>query len=205
VNAAGSKAKDLVTGLRPRLNEEDAVTQTIPEGTGRSDRKAVLVTSAGSGIGASEEVAAAHVQWVWGWERQDGDGRFSFGETFERFYDWSYDQTLLYDDFDPEHRVATSPAEYGAIWEPSFNNLRSAEHGVVSGPDLVTSGSLASSSLVFVARLETLDGTVTGIRTTTSLVWRLTDSGWRIIREHNSSVVVPVKTIRDQLGRRPAV
>ncbi|MFI7708489.1 hypothetical protein [Nonomuraea sp. NPDC049480] len=51
------------------------------------------------------------------------------------------------------------------------------------------------------ARLETLDGTVTGIRTTTSLVWRLTDSGWRIIREHNSSVVVPVKTIRDQLGR----
>ncbi|MFI7708490.1 hypothetical protein [Nonomuraea sp. NPDC049480] len=87
------------------------MTQTIPEGTERNDKKAMLVTSAGS----REEVAAAHVQWVWGWERRDGDGCFSFRETFERFYDWSYNQTLLYDDFDPEHGVATSPAEYGAI------------------------------------------------------------------------------------------
>jgi hypothetical protein len=59
-----------------------------------------------------------------GMGRKKSDGPFSFRETFEQFYDWSSEQTLLYDDFDPEHRVATSPAEYGAIWEPSFNKLR---------------------------------------------------------------------------------
>jgi ketosteroid isomerase-like protein len=32
---------------------------------------------------------------------------------------------------------------------------------------------------------------VTDIRTVTSLVWRRTPDGWRIVREHNSTTVLP--------------
>lgn len=35
-------------------------------------------------------------------------------------------------------------------------------------------------------------GEVTGIRTTTSLVWRRGADGWRIVREHYSTTVIPV-------------
>lgn len=135
-------------------------------------------------------VADLHRDWVFGWDRNDGDGVFSFRETFGSYYDGSSDETFLYDDFDPEHRVARSPVDYGAIWEPPFNSLRSARHYIADGPHVVQEGALAASRLVFLARLETLGGTVTNIRTTTSLVWHLTDEGWRIVREHNSTVIL---------------
>ncbi len=70
------------------------------------------------------------------------------------------------------------------------DSLKRTEH-IVDRPHVVSFGELAASTLVFVARLETLAGRVTGIRTTTSLVWRAAGGTWKIIREHNSSVVVP--------------
>lgn len=136
-------------------------------------------------------VAERHRSWVFGWERHEDDAPFGFDRTFGDYYDHSFEAVILYDDFDPQHRVARHPSEYGAIWEPGFNGLRSAHHLVVDGPHVVSSGELAASTLVFVARLESLEGRVTGIHTTTSLVWRATESGWKIIREHNSSVVLP--------------
>ena len=38
-------------------------------------------------------------------------------------------------------------------------------------------------------------GEVTGIRTTTSLVWRRGADGWRIVREHYSTNVIPVDQV----------
>lgn len=138
-----------------------------------------------------EVVGALHRDWVFGWERNPGDAPFSFRDAQGARYDRNSDGVVLYDDFDPRHRVARSAEEYAAIWEPAFRDLRLAHHRVAAGPEVLVSGDLAASWLVFVARLETADGTVTGIRTTTSLVWRRTSDGWKVVREHNSSAVLP--------------
>jgi ketosteroid isomerase-like protein len=137
-------------------------------------------------------VAALHRHWILvGWERGPNDGLFDFREKLGRYYDWSGADVILYDDFDPRRRVVRSPAAYGAVWEPGFNAMRSARHRVLDGPHVLQSDGLAASTLVFGARLETNDGKVTFIRTFTSLVWRCTAEGWRIVREHNSSTVLP--------------
>jgi ketosteroid isomerase-like protein len=134
------------------------------------------------------EINRLHADWVFGWERNDGDGPFRFADTFAQFYDWDSTDVLLYDDFDPQHRVASNAVGYGAIWEPIFNTVRNANHVIAEGPHAVLSTDLAASSLVFLARIEPLAGAISLIRTTTALVWRRTAHGWRIIREHNSTV-----------------
>ncbi|CAM5370149.1 hypothetical protein SALBM135S_08558 [Streptomyces alboniger] len=129
-------------------------------------------------------------EWVFGWDRAEGDGQFVFRKTFGHLYDWHGKDTLYYDDFDPEYRIARSAAEYESIWEPVFNQLRTAEHWIAREPDVVRSGAFASAYVVFIARLTRADGTVIGTRATSALVWRRTGDGWRIMRDHTSSVVL---------------
>ncbi len=137
-------------------------------------------------------VAALSQDWILvGWERKAGDGPLDFREKLGRYYDWSSPEVVIYDDFDPEHRVVRSPAAYGAIWEPGFSALHTAHHRLAMGPFVLASGDLAVATLQWVARFEGGDGKVTGIRTFTSLAWRCTGDGWKIVREHNSSVVLP--------------
>ncbi len=137
-------------------------------------------------------VAALHRNWILtGWEYQASDGLFNFRQKLGAYYDFSLSDVVLYDDFDPQHRIVRSAAAYGAVWEPNFAALRSAHHGVALGPFVTYSGELATSTLQFVARLEKKDGSVTGIRTLSSLVWRRGATGWKIIQEHNSSVIIP--------------
>src|SRR4051812_22479934 len=124
-------------------------------------------------------IADLHRRWVFGWERDEGDAPFDFRRTFGGFYDFGSADVRLYDDFDPGHRVATTAAEYGSMWEPAFRAMVSAHHAVDSGPHVVAGRDLAASTLTFVARITTPDAT-TDIRTTSSLVWRRTPDGWRI-------------------------
>ncbi|MEV6235764.1 nuclear transport factor 2 family protein [Lentzea sp. NPDC051838] len=130
-----------------------------------------------------------HSRWVFGWDRREGDAPFDFSGTFGEFYDFSSPDVRLYDDFDPEHRVATTAAGYGSIWEPAFGDMVSAHHVVDDGPHVIAGDDLAASTLRFLARIVTLGG-VTDIRTTSSLVWHRTPGGWRIVREHNSTEVL---------------
>ncbi|MGV2921827.1 hypothetical protein [Streptomyces alfalfae] len=129
-------------------------------------------------------------EWVFGWDRAEDDGTFVFRDTFGHLYDWHGRDTLYYDDFDPEHRIARSVAEYESIWEPVFNQLRRAEHWIAREPDVARSGGFASAYVVFIARLTRADGAVVGSRTTSALVWRRTRDGWRITRDHTSSVLL---------------
>ncbi|GGP88794.1 hypothetical protein GCM10010233_00250 [Streptomyces pseudogriseolus] len=145
-------------------------------------------------------IADLHGRWVFGWERVEGDPLFDFRRVFGDFYDAESPDVRLYDDFDPEHRVAASAAEYGSIWEPVFRRAVSVRHAVVDGPHVVAGHDMAASTLIFVARV-TLPDATTDIRTTTSLVWRRTRDGWRIVREHNSSQVLPAGALD---GRLPA-
>ena len=164
----------------------------------------VTSTSTTDDSGPASTVGHQHVNWVFGWERAEGDPPFDFEERFADYYAWEATDGIFYDDFDPEHRVARSALAYGEIWEPTFNTLRRARHAVFSGPDVVAGDDLAASSLTFVAVIEPQGGGATGIRTTTSLVWRRTSAGWRIVREHNSSVVVPTAEVEPYLAASAA-
>ena len=137
-------------------------------------------------------VEALHRDWILvGWEKREGDPPFVFSDKLGRFYDWTADDVLLYDDFDPKHRAVRSAAEYGAIWEPLFDANRSVHHRIVDGPSVAYGADLAASNLTFAARITRGDGSAVGIRTFTLLVWRCTADGWKIVREHNSTVVLP--------------
>ncbi|WP_435281564.1 YybH family protein [Streptomyces koelreuteriae] len=144
-------------------------------------------------------IADLHVRWVFGWERDEGDPPFDFRRTFGEFYDFGSPDVRLYDDFDPEQRVATTAAGYGSIWEPGFRGMVSAHHAVDDGPHVIAGQELAASTLTFTARITLPDG-ATDLRTTTSLVWRRTPDGWRIVREHNSSKVLPAGTLDGAFG-----
>lgn len=127
-----------------------------------------------------------------GWEHKPGDPQFSFRTKLGRFYDWDATDGLFFDDFDPERRAVRSVAAYQDIWEPIFRGNRSATHAISDAPSVLIGTDLAASSLEFTARIETLAGEVTGIRTRSDLVWRCHPAGWKIVREHNSSRIVPV-------------
>ncbi len=127
-----------------------------------------------------------------GWQHEPGDPQFSFRTKLGRFYDWEAQDGLFFDDFDPQRRAVRSVAEYGGIWEPIFRANRSALHAISDAPTVLIGGDLAASSLEFTARIETLKGKVTGIRTRSDMVWRCRPSGWKIVREHNSSKIVPI-------------
>ncbi|MFH9044576.1 hypothetical protein ACH4FA_35365 [Streptomyces sp. NPDC017966] len=63
-----------------------------------------------------------HTRWVFGWERDEGDGPFGFQRAFGEFYDFSSPDVRLYDDFAPGRRAATAATEYGSIREPNFHS-----------------------------------------------------------------------------------
>ncbi|MFF0146732.1 hypothetical protein [Amycolatopsis sulphurea] len=72
-----------------------------------------------NGKTSEETVAAAHLRWLWGWDRNPGDPQFDLRAVQGEFYDWQDEDLLLYDDADPQHRVARSAEEYRSMWEPS--------------------------------------------------------------------------------------
>lgn len=160
----------IATALSP------AVTPAAPNA--QTSGRAVKDTSA---------VAERHRQWILNWDRKTPGERWDFHEKFGRFYDYKAKDMVLFDDFDPEYRVARSPDAYSAIWSPPFKALRTAHHVVIDEPEAIVGGVLATSTLEFGARLEAADGSIIGIRTRSTLVWRRTNDGWRIVREHNSS------------------
>jgi hypothetical protein len=132
-------------------------------------------------------VRALHLRWLWGWDKEPGAGHWDFREIQGSYYDWNLETLRLYDDMDPEHRVARSVRDYQAIWEPTFNTLRSAVHRLEDGPEIVRSGDLAISRLVFIARLVAADGSIVDIRTHNTLVWRQLGGTWKIVGDHTSS------------------
>jgi ketosteroid isomerase-like protein len=137
-----------------------------------------------------------HRQWILvGWEKHRGDPPFDFRKRLGHLYHPDSSDVRLYDNFDPQHRVARSADEWAAIWTEPFSVLREARHSVLDGPDVIDGGSLSASTLEFAARLETAEGEVVGNRARSSLVWQCTSDGWKIVREHTSVRLVPREEI----------
>lgn len=132
-------------------------------------------------------IRGRHAAWLWGWDKAPDHGRWDFREVQGDFYEWDFDGGRFYDDMDPEHRVARNVAQYQRIWEPTFNEVREATHRMEEGPEVLGTPELASSRLVFVARLVTADGSAVDIRTQNSLTWYRFPDGWKIVGDHTSS------------------
>lgn len=131
-----------------------------------------------------------HREWIMvGWEKHRGDS-FDFHARLGHLYHWDSSDIRLYDNFDPQHRVARSASEWASFWTEPFTQMREARHSVLDGPDVIDGGLLAASTLEFAARLEMADGEIVGNRARTSLVWQCTADGWRIVREHTSVRIV---------------
>lgn len=98
----------------------------------------------------------------------------------------------------PSHRIASkfrsSLPAVTAVLALALSTGAAPARGT-DNPVCATSGDAAVATLQFVARLEGEDGKVTGIRTLSSLAWRCTGDGWKIVREHHSSQVVPTDQI----------
>lgn len=161
---------------------------------------AVAASCPTSGQNGVERLAS---DWILiGWEKKLGDPPLNFRQKFARFYDWSgAGDQIFYDDFDPERRVVRDPDAYGKIWVPAFTALRSAQHALSIAPTVVYGREIAVSTLEFVARIEDGAGKVTPIRTLSTLTWRCGKGEWRIVREHNSSTVVPESSIASYFAR----
>jgi ketosteroid isomerase-like protein len=127
-------------------------------------------------------------QWVEvGW-RHTPEEPFDFRGRLERFYDWLSDDTQFFDDFDAERRINLHVAEYAAIWDEHIPSMRLLTNRMVGEPRTLLSGDLAVVSVQFVTSYTKADGSSAKAHTLSSLVWRRSSDGWRIIREHGSGL-----------------
>jgi ketosteroid isomerase-like protein len=146
------------------------------------------------------EVAALQRRWIFERDRAEGDPDVDFDADLAHYYDG--DDDILFDDFDPQRRVLRSAVEYGKVFGPAFNQVRAAEHVIEQAPEVIVSGDLAATQMVFIARLTTGDGTVSATRAVNSQVWRKgTHDRWGIVRDHTSVERIPV----DEADRALAV
>lgn len=144
----------------------------------------------------SKSPGELHREWIMvGWEKRRSDPPFDFRQRLGQLYHWNSSDVRLYDDFDPQHRVARSAGEWASIWTEPFTALRAARHSIMDGPDVIDGSVLSASTLEFAARLETAEEEIVGIRARSSLVWQCTSTGWRIVREHTSTRRVPREEI----------
>lgn len=147
------------------------------------------------------EATIAHLQkeWILRWDKRPDQRLGSFRDVFADFYDFDA-PAILFDDFDPERRVFRSPQEYADAFWPTFQQFRSAEHGFEVEPEVLVSGDLAATRMVFIAVLDPGDGSVLANRCTNSQVWRRSEAlGWRIARDHTSVEAMDVDEARSFL------
>lgn len=129
-------------------------------------------------------------QWVEiGW-RHTSEEPFEFRGRLARFYDWESGDTQFFDDFDAQRRVNEDAAHYASIWDERIPSMRSLTNKMVGNPRIVLSGDLAAMSVRFVTSFTTAEGVSDQAETLSSLVWRRSSQGWRIIREHGSSLAI---------------
>ncbi|MBL6081219.1 nuclear transport factor 2 family protein [Belnapia sp. T18] len=148
------------------------------------------VTEDGSKSGEVRALNDLTREWVEiGW-RHTLEEPFDFRERLARFYDWSSGDTQFFDDFDPKRRVNTDVAQYAAIWDTRIPSMQSLTNVTVGNPHTLVSGGLAVTSVQFVTSYTTADGAVEQAQTLSSLVWRRSPEGWRIIREHGSGLAI---------------
>ncbi|MGW4033425.1 hypothetical protein ACWEFL_29705 [Streptomyces sp. NPDC004838] len=135
-------------------------------------------------------VAALQRDWIFEWDKAEGPDTREFRTAFDRFYDFDA-EVILFDEADPERRTFRTVREYGEAFWPMFMTMRSAEHAIAEGPEVLVSGDFASGWMIFIAILTAADGKKTTLLCRNSLVWRRTeDHDWHIVRDQ--TIVEPI-------------
>ncbi len=145
---------------------------------------------------AAETVARLQRQWIFLWDRKEGDPDFDFEKLFADHYDFEDPDgdVILFDDFDPQRRVLRTAVDFGRTFGPAFNDMRAAEHAIEEAPEVLVSGDLAATRMVFIAKLTDAAGQVVGTRAINSQVWRRgADGRWRIVRDQTAVEEIPVE------------
>ncbi|GAB7052316.1 YybH family protein [Catenuloplanes indicus] len=138
-----------------------------------------------------QTVAALQREWIFGWDRVEGVPPRDFHDVFGRFYDMDAD-VILFDEADPRRRTFRTVQDYADAFWPGFQALRSAAHAIESEPEVLVSGDLAASRMIFIAVLTGTDGETTHLRCHNSLVWRRTsDRDWHIVRDQTAVAPIP--------------
>ncbi|GAB3604244.1 hypothetical protein GCM10027586_07460 [Kineococcus gypseus] len=141
-------------------------------------------------------VARSQRDWILRWDKRPDQQLGAFEDVFAEHYDFDA-PVILFDDFDPQRRVFRTVRDYAEAFWPGFQRMRSAEHGIEVEPEVLVSGDLAATRMVFTAVLELADGTVVANRCTNSQVWRRTGGlGWRIARDYTSVAAVEIEAAR---------
>jgi ketosteroid isomerase-like protein len=155
---------------------------------------------------AVRTIAGLQRQWIFLWDRKEGDPNFDFDTLFADYYDFEdpHGDVILFDDFDPERRVLRSAADFGRTFGPPFNEMRAAEHAIEEAPEVLVSGDLAATRMVFIAKLTDAAGRVMGNRAVSSQVWRRSGDGrWRIVRDQTAVVSIPVEEASRAMDTMP--
>lgn len=147
--------------------------------------------------------ASLHESWILeGWEKREGDGRFTFSEKLGRYYDLEA-PGVYFDDLAPGQETKRTPASYGTMWEGPFNAMRTVRHGISDPVQAMVGERVASTTLEFVARLEAADGSVSAIFDRSQLGWEChSDGRWLIRHESNSSRQARVEEIEQFLPKQ---
>lgn len=146
-------------------------------------------TADASRPGASADrdtLSAQAVRWLSGWDHS-ASAPYAFGDQLAGFYAEG-DALVLFDNADADLRVATSAAEYGAIWDAMLPALREVRNTDAEVMQVVVEGDLGVTVARWVSTFTDGDGVGRSVPTLGTLVWQRTPDGWRIVHEHGSAL-----------------
>ena len=125
--------------------------------------------------------------WIQAWSPQEDAENFNFMEHFSDFYAEGND-LILFDNADPQARIASSAEEYGNIWDGLLPNLSYVDNRITSEPKVYLDGDIAVSTMVWETTFTSSDGKEQKVPTLGTLVWQRTPQGWRIVHEHGTAL-----------------
>ena len=152
-----------------------------------------MTLDTGSATAAGNDEVTSVISFIHDWAligwRQDAGGEpFNFRTRLGKYYDWTSADVVLFDNADPQRRLNRSAAEYAAIWDDAIPKLNSLSNTLLAEPIVNVYGDIAIAEVTFRSRFEAVDGTVDEAPTFSSLVLRKSEEGWKIVREHGTSM-----------------
>lgn len=138
-------------------------------------------------ISEKAQIAKLSEYWIQAWSPQKDAKNFNFMERFSNFYAEGND-LILFDNADPQARIANSAEDYGNIWDSLLPNLSYVDNRITSEPEVYLDGDLAVSTMVWETTFIFNDRRENKVPTIGTLVWQRTSQGWRIVHEHGTAL-----------------
>ncbi|MDJ0589833.1 MAG: nuclear transport factor 2 family protein [Pleurocapsa sp. MO_226.B13] len=134
------------------------------------------------------EIARLSRAWLEAISPKEDVKNFNFMERMSCFYETG-DNLILFDNADPETRIANSASEYGRIWDSLLRQLDYLDIQIIREPIVFVDGNLAVSILVWKETTFTNSNRVEQhLSFLGTVIWQRTEQSWRIIHEHATTL-----------------